>query len=317
MTDFYPKVSIVIPVYNGSNYLREAIDSALAQTYGNIEVIVVNDGSNDDGATDAIARSYGVKIRYFVKENGGVSSALNLAIHEMKGVYFSWLSHDDTYSPNKLEFQVKYIQNHSFPDIVGCCFEEINEAGEITSNYSTKTIIHVTNGSDVLNYWIYGCSLLISKTILQNAGLFNENNRTTQDLEMWMKIVHSSTAITLLPDMLCQRRHHREMGTYTLRPDVIHDIEVFFKELLSRYPLEFFSEHNSYLTRRNKAQIYDMLGEQARHRGAFNMAKEFYARALMVYPNPLDVICRSMVRKMISYYLHGISCPTFNDSSKL
>ncbi len=62
-TEFHPLVSIVIPVYNGSNYLREAIDSALAQTYDNIEILVINDGSNDNGATEAIAKSYGDKIR--------------------------------------------------------------------------------------------------------------------------------------------------------------------------------------------------------------------------------------------------------------
>ncbi len=56
---FHPKVTIVIPVYNGANFLAQAIDSALGQTYTNIEVIVVNDGSTDNGATDAVARQYG------------------------------------------------------------------------------------------------------------------------------------------------------------------------------------------------------------------------------------------------------------------
>ena len=59
----HPLVSIVIPVYNGSNYMQEAIDSALNQTYLNVEVIVVNDGSSDGGKTDSIAKSYGDKIR--------------------------------------------------------------------------------------------------------------------------------------------------------------------------------------------------------------------------------------------------------------
>ena len=72
---FTPLVSIVIPVYNGANYMREAIDSALAQTYENKEIIVVNDGSSDNGETDRIAKEYGDRIRYILKQNGGVSSA--------------------------------------------------------------------------------------------------------------------------------------------------------------------------------------------------------------------------------------------------
>ena len=94
-----PLVSIVIPVYNGASYLREAIDSALAQTYSDVEVIVVNDGSTDGGKTRDIASSFGDRIRYIEKVNGGVATALNLGIREMCGKFFSWLSHDDVYLP--------------------------------------------------------------------------------------------------------------------------------------------------------------------------------------------------------------------------
>ncbi len=76
------KISIIIPVYNGSNYLRHAIDSALRQDYPNFEVIVVNDGSNDNDETEKITLSYGDKIRYFKKENGGVATALNYGIEK-------------------------------------------------------------------------------------------------------------------------------------------------------------------------------------------------------------------------------------------
>jgi len=99
--EFNPKVSIIIPVYNGSNYMQEAINSALNQTYSNLEVIVINDGSTDD--TDKIAKSFGQKIKYYQKDNGGVSTALNLGIEKMNGEYFSWLSHDDVYMPTKIE----------------------------------------------------------------------------------------------------------------------------------------------------------------------------------------------------------------------
>jgi len=106
-----PKISIVIPAYNAANYLSEAIDSALAQTYPNVEIIVVNDGSRDDGETEKIALSYGDQIRYFHKENGGSSSALNVGIANMTGEWFSWLSHDDLYTPEKLEKQVAYMNS--------------------------------------------------------------------------------------------------------------------------------------------------------------------------------------------------------------
>ena len=112
------KVSVVIPVYNGNDYLAEAIDSALAQTYKNIEVLVVNDGSNDEGKTERIAQSYGEKIRYFSKQNGGVASALNRAIAEMTGDYFSWLSHDDLYTKDKVEKEMNALSRVGREDVV-------------------------------------------------------------------------------------------------------------------------------------------------------------------------------------------------------
>ncbi|HBY71535.1 MAG TPA: glycosyltransferase, partial [Lachnospiraceae bacterium] len=83
MSTYYPKVSIIIPAYNASNYLEESINSALEQTYQNIEVIVINDGSDDNGKTSEIARKYLSRIKYFEKENGGSSSALNFGIRKM------------------------------------------------------------------------------------------------------------------------------------------------------------------------------------------------------------------------------------------
>ena len=110
---FEPKVSIIIPAYIASNYLAEAIDSALKQTYKNIEILVINDGSKDNGATREIAEKYIAEhmgiVRYIEKENGGSSSALNTGIRNMKGEWFSWLSHDDLYYPDKAEKQITYI----------------------------------------------------------------------------------------------------------------------------------------------------------------------------------------------------------------
>lgn len=216
MSKFNPKVSIIIPVYNGSNYLREAIDSALAQTYKNLEVIVVNDGSNDGGKTEEIARSYGDKIRYFRKENGGVASALNLGIREMTGEYFSWLSHDDVYYPDKVEIQVDYIRNREKNIVLYSDYEFIDHEsrflkkkliGEIGPERFRLALIV----SDPVN----GCTVLIPKTCFDVAGLFKGSLRTTQDYDMWFRLARNYRFVHI-PRILLKSRMHPEQGTHII-----------------------------------------------------------------------------------------------------
>src|SRR4051812_20505544 len=118
-----PLVSIIVPVYNGANYVGEAIQSALAQTYPNIEVLVVDDGSTDGGATRAVIDSFGDRIRSISQPNGGVASALNTGITHMRGSFFSWLSHDDLYRPEKVSRQVETWRNFASPCVVIGDFE--------------------------------------------------------------------------------------------------------------------------------------------------------------------------------------------------
>ena len=184
------KVTIVIPVYNGSNYMKDAIDSALAQTYKNLEVIVVNDGSNDDGKTKAIAESYGDKIRYFEKENGGVSTALNLAIEKMTGEYFSWLSHDDMYYPNKIEREMEELKKYDDNTILYSNFDLINEKGEKTrSIYLDHNMLTAKSDYAVLRGAIGGITLLIPKKVFKEEGLFDPKLRCVQDYELWFRVL--------------------------------------------------------------------------------------------------------------------------------
>jgi hypothetical protein len=186
--DYFPKVSIVIPVYNGSDYLREAIESALAQTYKNTEVIVVNDGSTDGGKTEEIAKSFGNKIRYFYKHNGGVSTALNVGIKEMTGDFFAWLSHDDVYLPEKIERQISFVRSNPDAKLVTSNFVFIDEHSNVTGEYVNTILNIIITGRDALTVWTYGCCILIHKDCFKKVGLWNEANRTTQDDEMWLRL---------------------------------------------------------------------------------------------------------------------------------
>lgn len=218
-------VSIVIPVYNGANYMKEAIDSALNQTYENIEVLVINDGSKDDGETEKIALSYGDKIRYFYKENGGVSSALNLGIREMKGEYFSWLSHDDAYFPEKVSSQMEALQRFKTKNIVCCCKSIMidKDSNTITRAIKRKDLEKntVIDSDNVLIHLLKtesfnGCALLIPKNIFTDNDLyFDESMRYSQDLLMWYRIFLKRYSLIYTDEIGVKNRIHDKQLTQT------------------------------------------------------------------------------------------------------
>lgn len=219
-----PMVSIIIPVYNGKDYLKEAIESALAQTYENIEVLVINDGSNDDGETERLATSYGDKIRYFLKPNGGVASALNMGISKMAGEYFSWLSHDDLYTENKIESNINALSRIGEYNII--IYSDYIVFGDNT--VATYPIVLKSIPPEYFRYWLtagsalHGCTLLIPKTAFEKTGNFNENLRTTQDYDLWFRMAKEFKFVHI-PELLIKARSHADQGTYKMADIVLKE----------------------------------------------------------------------------------------------
>ena len=220
--NFNPLVSIIMPVYNGSNYISESLGSALNQTYKNIEIIIVNDGSSDN--TEEIVKSYGTKVRYFKKENGGVSSALNLGIKNMKGKYFSWLSHDDMYSNDKIEKQIEALKkldkdkrdktilysNWILIDKNSKKFDDF----KIEKRYDVRKLNYPLY--PILKCVVHGCSLLIPKRCFDEVGLFNPKEKTTQDYEMWFRMFPKYNLL-FQPNFFVKFRQHDQQGTNTIK----------------------------------------------------------------------------------------------------
>lgn len=240
---YTPKVSIIIPVYNGANYMREAIDSALSQTYPNIEVIVVNDGSSDNGETDGIAKSYGDRIVYIVKENGGVATALNRGISEMSGEFFSWLSHDDVYGPEKIRHQIdalSAVDNKKSVALCAHCF--INENSEKLSKNAPERFTEGTHDWQeviweiLLNGAFSGCALLIPKEAFDECGGFHEGMRFSQDALMWMKIFLKKYPLVYNADEdVCSRIHGKQLtetGRKLFQKDSLTMAEILIPELI-------------------------------------------------------------------------------------
>lgn len=238
MKEIIPIVSIIIPVYNGSNFIKDAIDSALNQTYKNIEIIVVNDGSNDQGKTEYIAKTYGKRIRYYFKNNGGVASALNFGITQMHGEYFSWLSHDDVYCNNKTQTQVATSQKtNNSHDVVYSDFEMINSKSEKIRtcrlpNTNPKNFRYFLTTQNL----VHGCTLLIPKICFEECGLFDESLRTTQDYDLWFKMAAKFKFIHL-PKVLVRSRIHPEQGTNAMGKTVINEcnnLMIYFTDHLTK-----------------------------------------------------------------------------------
>jgi glycosyltransferase involved in cell wall biosynthesis len=281
-----PKVSIIIPVYNGSNYLGEAIDSAIGQTYKNMEVIVVNDGSTDGGKTEEIAKSYGDRIRYFSKENGGVSTALNLGIEKMEGEWFSWLSHDDVYQANKIETQINYWSQNKDIRIIAAAFQQIDENGKFLGVFENNGYSLLRNGREFFESGLLnGCTLLIHKECFERTGLFNEVNKTVQDTEKWLEIL-SIFPIHIIGDVVMRQRIHSEMGQLSLFSQHSADKEKFFRTLLDKFDISWFypvdGKQNN--LRNMKVETYHWLAKTALSSKSAGAAFVFHEHSYAEFP---------------------------------
>lgn len=209
-----PKVTIIIPVFNGSDYLADAIDSAIGQTYENIEILVINDGSNDRGKTEELGHSYGNKIFYYAKDNGGVASALNFGINKATGKYISWLSHDDVYLPNKIKKQIEYIKQNSIHDneiifsdwFVSDARLNIIYANIIDGKYRKQPF------NAILEHKINGCDMLIPKACFEGGLMFDETLRSTQDYDLWFSMA-KKYKFRHIPGFAMISRLHDEQGS--------------------------------------------------------------------------------------------------------
>ena len=217
------KVSVIVPVYNVEKYLEKCLNSLINQTYKNIEIIVINDGSNDNGETERIAKEYGDQINYIYKENGGVSTALNLGIKAMKGEYFSWLSHDDVYTEDKIEKQVNALSYIEDKNTLVCCdYIHIDENSNIigtvqnTESKVPKVLSWEYMLMDLFKKGpVHGCALLIPKSVFENVGLFDETLRFYQDGFMWYKIFMKKYSVLSIPYICVKGRIHNKQLTQT------------------------------------------------------------------------------------------------------
>jgi len=233
------KVSIVIPVYNAEKYLKECIESALNQTYKNIEIIAVNDGSTDNSLQ--ILNEFSNRIKIISKSNGGTASALNTGIRHMKGEWFKWLSADDSLYSNSVEeliLETKKLDNNK-NYIFYSNYKIMNSESKVIKEFIEPDYNDLTSfdfNTFLLDHHIgNGTTSLIHKSTLDKYGFFDETIGYAEDYELWLRfcLLHHCR-LHLISKILANYRVHKTQLSKDIHDERIKSAEKIRKKILDK-----------------------------------------------------------------------------------
>ena len=219
MTQNPLKVSVIIPTYNRKEYIQQAIDSALAQTYPDVEVIVMDDGSTD-GTGQALRARYGKRIQYVYQENRGESAARNEAIKRSCGQYIAMLDSDDVWMPAKLERQLALLERRPEVGLVSCQVLVINARGETVRTeplHPEQTSDTVSLASLVLDSPVHASTILVQRACLDEAGWFNERIRYGEDWDLCLRLA-ARHQVGFVSEPLVSLRSHADAQSRYIVP---------------------------------------------------------------------------------------------------
>lgn len=191
------EVTVLMPVYNGEKFLKEAIDSILNQTFTDFEFLIVNDGSTD--GTEAIILSYNdPRIKLITQPNGGVAKALNTGLKQASGKYIARMDADDFSTPERLQIQYDFLQQNPGYILIGSDVNYISEEGEFIFRYINPAYTH----EQLKNVIYQDCSFVHStvffvKEIAISLGGYPERAHSFEDHLLWTKFIREGKICNL------------------------------------------------------------------------------------------------------------------------
>jgi len=268
-----PKVSVIIPTYNRCALLHEAIASVLEQTFKDLELIVVDDGSTDE-TRDVVMSFDDPRIRYLFQANRGVSAARNWGVASSRGGLIAFLDSDDVWLPEKLETQVSYLEKH--PGISICQTEEIWIRNGVRVNPAEK---HRKFSGWIFRECIPLCivspsAVMLTREAFDRLGGFDEDLPACEDYDLWLR-ASLRYEIHTLPEALIEKRGGHE-DQLSRQPGLdIYRISALRKVLRdSTIPDEYRAAIEEDIVRRAGIVV-----EGARKRGNRDLVDEFEAIA--------------------------------------
>ena len=209
-------ISIVLPVYNGAKYLRESIDSVLAQTYTNWELLIVDDCSKDE--TPDIAREYAARdsrIRYYRnEENLRLPRNLNKGFSLTRGEYLTWTSDDNRYRPEALEKMYHALHENKKAQLVCASYDVIDENDRLIETYIAKKM----SIKRLVGFNTVGACFLYTRKAYEAVGEYDHEMILVEDYDYWQRIAMRFETVTI-EEILYDYRRHSGALTSTMRQD--------------------------------------------------------------------------------------------------
>lgn len=243
------KVSIIMPVYNGEKYLRAAIDSCLNQTWPNIELILVNDGSTDE--TLNIMKSYSTDDRVVIIDQANLKlpAALNAGFKKATGVYLTWTSCDNIYAPSAIEFLVNHISEAS--PFIFSDWSAIDANSTLFRRYN----LSATTMQTLLKYNGIGPFFMYTRQVYQSIGEYDDAGFLVEDYEYWLRISRKFN-IKHIPSLdLYFYRFHKDTLTTQKQSDVRHRTTELLKSynstlgIIPTDPIDSYIQKGNHLRR--------------------------------------------------------------------
>ena len=277
-----PRVSVILPCYNGARWISQAIESVLAQTYKDFELLVIDDGSTDNSREIVSSYLHDRRVRYIYQENRGFSGAINRGIKESKGDFIGFIGQDDLWLPHKLELQTKYLSKHRDVDLVHSSYFAIDSEGRVIGIRNVE-IPNVSSKRGLieelfLRNFIGFETVLVKKRCLDEAGLFDERMVGFSDHDMWLRIAGKFNIQGYIGKPLVKKRIHELQLTKVRIEDNLKDEFLLVKKAVDQYPFLKRIEH------KKLASLYYAWGIALLQKGNREDAKRKFLKSIRCQP---------------------------------
>jgi glycosyltransferase involved in cell wall biosynthesis len=290
------KVSVVIPVYNAEAYLEQTLESVFAQTYPNIEIVIVDDGSKDGSI--ALLEKYADRVRLVRQANSGAAAARNHGVQEASGVWIAFLDADDIWAPDKIEHQLRVCGNYAWSHTDSIFLGGVND-GRKDSGFTKKHQGQVLREVMCENF-IGTSTLMIRREIFLNSGGFDESFRSIHDWELWTRLASKHALGYVDAPLLTYRVHSVSVSRNTRKtlPNHIRVIEKAFSQVGPAASL-------AHMKRSALARSYSICSHIAEEEGDYAFSLKCAFNAAQNEPEQFHRWVRT-VKSFIKYLLRNV-----------